>query len=102
MISMYGLDDYTINKIQDVFRSYEVIEEIILFGSRVKGTYTIGSDIDLCLKNSNLKLRERLALENKLDDLMLPYQIDMVIYEDIKNKALVDHIDRLGEIIYHS
>ena len=31
-----------------------------------------------------------------LDDLMLPYKIDLVVYEDIRNRNLREHIDRMG------
>ena len=43
----FGLDDGTYEKIVRVFSTYEEIEEVIIYGSRVLGTYKNGSDIDL-------------------------------------------------------
>ena len=53
---MYGLKDIHINKIQSVFENYSNIEKAILYGSRAKGNYRNGSDIDLTLVGENLDL----------------------------------------------
>ncbi|MBS0626813.1 MAG: nucleotidyltransferase domain-containing protein, partial [Verrucomicrobia bacterium] len=45
----YGLNELTIQKITDVFTKFPSIEKVVLYGSRAKGNYKNGSDIDLCL-----------------------------------------------------
>jgi hypothetical protein len=35
-------------------------------------------------------------LQTQLDDLMLPHEIDLVIFETIESKELIDHINRVG------
>ena len=42
------------------------------------------------------QVARRLALENQLDDLLLPWKIDIVLFDKIDNPALRDHIDRVG------
>lgn len=39
-----------------------------------------------------------IALE--LDDLLLPYLIDLSAYHQIQNPDLIDHINRNGQIFY--
>lgn len=36
----------------------------------------------------------------ELDELYLPYDFDLVIFEKIENEDLIDHINRVGIIIY--
>jgi predicted nucleotidyltransferase len=80
--------------------SFEEVEEAVLYGSRAKGNHKSGSDIDLTLKGVklNLKVLNRISLE--LDDLYLPYTIDVCIYHQIDNPDLIDHIQRVGKVFY--
>ena len=45
-----GLPAATIGAIQQVFHRYPGIRQAILYGSRAKGNFRPGSDIDLTLK----------------------------------------------------
>ena len=94
-----GIDDsYSLN-ILGLFKSLPPSTQIILFGSRAKGTYKEGSDIDLCLKDSQLKVEDLFAYSEKYYSLNLPWKLDIVIYELIQEPALKEHIDRIGKII---
>lgn len=97
---MYGLNDIAIEKIQGVFSKYEAIDKALLYGSRAKGNYRNGSDIDLSLVGKTLDLSTLFSIENDLDDLLLPYKIDLSIFHKIENPDLIDHIDRIGIIFY--
>ena len=99
---MYGLKEIHIHKIQSVFVQYGNIEKAILYGSRAKGNYRTGSDIDLTLVGENLDLTTLLKIENELDDLLLPYKIDLSIYHKIENTDLTEHIRRVGIVIYET
>lgn len=92
----YGLNEQDIKAIQTVFGQYPAINEVILYGSRAKGNYRKGSDIDLTLLGSGLDLTTLLKIENQLDDLLLPYKIDLSIFHKIENPDLIDHINRVG------
>lgn len=92
----FGLTENTIGKIQSVFQKYKIIEKAVVYGSRAKGNYKPSSDIDITLFGSNLTLDDLAKIENELDDLMLPYEIDLSIYHQIDNENLKDHIQRVG------
>ncbi len=98
----YGLKKESIEKVNRIFAQYDKIEEVILYGSRAKGNYKPGSDIDLTIKGKelNLKLLNKISLE--LDDLLLPYTFDLSIYQHIKQPDLIDHIVRVGKVFYKS
>lgn len=96
----HGLKKDSIEKINKIFAQYDQIKEVILYGSRAKGNYKPGSDIDLTLKGEgiNLKVINKISLD--LDDLLLPYTFDLSIYHHIKQSDLKDHILRVGKVIY--
>ena len=100
MSSMYGLEEEHINKINSVFKKYEDIEKVLLYGSRAKGNFKPYSDIDLTLVGSSLTLTELFSINTELDDLLLPYKIDLSIYHKIENRDLLEHIDRVGITLY--
>lgn len=97
---MYGLEEKDIQKINTVFNKYSTIEKVILYGSRAMGNYKLHSDIDLTLIGKNLNLKEQFSIEAELDDLLLPYKMDLSIYHKIENKDLICHIDRDGKVFY--
>ena len=51
---MFGLDTDTIRNIKDCFAKIPQIQKVLLYGSRAKGNYKNGSDIDLTLIGKNL------------------------------------------------
>lgn len=95
----FGLKNSVINRIGSVFEPYEKIEKVIIYGSRSMGNYRNGSDIDLSIKGG-LSTRNFYSILQNLDDLNLPYMIDLSIFEDIDNSNLIDHINRRGQIFY--
>jgi predicted nucleotidyltransferase len=97
---LYGLKPDTIAKIYDVFKKYENIEEVILYGSRAKGTFRDGSDIDLTVKGKNIHVKMLNKIIQDLDDLLLPYTFDLSIYDHIKNPDLLAHIKMVGVGFY--
>ncbi|MFH0730458.1 MAG: nucleotidyltransferase domain-containing protein [Pseudomonadota bacterium] len=97
---MYGLEKETVEKIKRVFARHPEVETAILYGSRAKGNFKPGSDIDLALTGDglDLKLLNRISLD--IDDLFLPYTFDFSIYHHIANSDLLDHIERVGAVFY--
>ena len=79
---------------------HDKIDEAILYGSRAKGNFKNGSDIDITLVGNDLNLSTINKIELELDDLLLPYTFDISIYHRISNPQLTDHIDRIGKIFY--
>lgn len=97
---MFGLKDTDIHLINSVFENYSCITKVMIYGSRAKGNYKNGSDIDLTLIGEDINLTTLLKIENELDDLLLPYQIDLSIYNKIENLDLISHIKRMGIVFY--
>ena len=97
---MYNLQPKTQKKIASVLKQYPQVEQAILYGSRAKGTSKLGSDIDLTLKGKDLDLHVLNRISRDLDDLLLPYNIDLSIYHRIKDQDVLDHIHRVGKEIY--
>ena len=95
-----GLKSTDIEKAQLVFKNYAEIERVIIYGSRAKGTYKPYSDIDITLVGHKIDSTLQNKIENDLDDLLLPYKFDVSVFHKIENKDLVDHINRLGKIIF--
>lgn len=103
MANKFGLKEQTITSIQQVFASFPQIDQAIIYGSRAKGTFKPGSDIDLTLipsKEAILSLTIQFRVEEALEELMLPYQFDLSILETIDNPNLLDHINRVGQVFY--
>lgn len=96
----YGLSAETIKSIVEIFSSYVQIEAALIYGSRAKGNFKPGSDIDIALKGPelNLNLLNKISLD--LDDLLLPYTFDISLYHQIDNPDLIEHIERVKKCIY--
>lgn len=96
----FGLQQHTIKSISSVFTKFPQIEKVLIYGSRAKGNFRNGSDIDLTCIGQNLDLKSLHKIENELDDLLLPYSIDLSIFHQISNRDLIEHIERVGVIFY--
>jgi predicted nucleotidyltransferase len=97
-----GLKNTTIQAINGVFAHYPQVEQVVLYGSRAKGDYKKGSDIDLTLKGDGLELSTLLQICNEIDDLLLPYSFDISIFSHISNPELREHIKRVGIVFFES
>jgi|ERR1017187_5142391 predicted nucleotidyltransferase len=97
----FGLKENIIQSIQQVFAAFSEVDKAILYGSRAKGNYKSGSDIDLTLKGENLNLSVVNKISLQLDDLLLPYTFDISIFKQISNPDLIDHINRVGIVFYN-
>jgi predicted nucleotidyltransferase len=97
----YGLKETTIQKICAVLARHPQVEKAILYGSRAKGDYQNGSDIDLTLcGDASLTFGVLVRIMNELDDLLLPYTVDLSIFDDISDPDVIDHIQRVGVTFY--
>lgn len=96
----FGLPGAAIAAINEVFAAYPEIERVILYGSRAKGTHRAGSDIDLAIVGPAITERQRVEIEGRLDELLLPYTIDLLLRHAIRNPQLIEHIERAGVVFY--
>lgn len=100
MSEKYGLNPRDICAIQAVLKQHPEVIKAVLYGSRAKGNYRSGSDIDLTLQGEQLEFSDLVAIDNALDELLLPYTIDLSIYHQIENADLIEHIKRIGQTFY--
>jgi len=78
------------------------IEQALIFGSRAKGNYKPGSDVDIALKGKNLTTQILTTISFYLnEETPLPYHFDVINYHTIQEPALVTHIDRVGIVCYN-
>jgi len=99
-VTKYGLKQSKVQDIQKVFSTFSEVEEVVLYGSRAKGNFKNGSDIDLTIKGENLNLKIINKISFCLDDLYLPYTFDLSIFNHISSPELIDHIQRVGKVFY--
>ena len=96
----FGLNIETVNQFSGVFAKYPQIDEVIIYGSRAKGNYRDGSDIDLTIKGKNLDYQIVSKVWLDLDALNTPYMIDISVHDQLKSKNLREHIRRVGKTFY--
>lgn len=75
------------------------VQRIWLFGSRAMGRDQPGSDLDLCLEAPQLSHSDRLRLLNAIDDLYLPWQVDLVLRHELPAE-LEAHVQRVGRCLW--
>jgi len=98
--STTGLSDLQISRIRSVIESYPGIRQAVLFGSRAMGSHRYGSDIDIALDSDDLTIEDLLQLNTSIDDLNLPFKVDLVHIQRIDNADLIDHIHRVGKVLH--
>ena len=99
---MFGLNAEVIQKLQSVFRQHKSVTKVVIFGSRAMDTAKTGSDIDLSILSSEISWTELLKIETEIDELLLPYKVDLLIFESLENESLKNHIEHVGKLFYFS
>ncbi len=98
---MFGLDVDTLRGIRGAISRFTHIEKVLIYGSRARGNYRTGSDIDITLLGKNLTLDNSVyPLMSALDDLYLPYKFDISIFNQLEESDFVEHILRVGKTFY--
>ncbi|MFH1652676.1 MAG: nucleotidyltransferase domain-containing protein [Pseudomonadota bacterium] len=91
-----GISDVNWQKIIGIISQYKNIEAVILYGSRAKGNFQDGSDIDLAFKGRDIFSEQLTRISMDYEDLFLPWKLSLTVYSDIVNTELTSHIDRVG------
>jgi predicted nucleotidyltransferase len=79
---MFGLDEQTLELITGCLRQFPEINWVKIYGSRAKGDYQRGSDIDLAFSSPT------------------PYMFDATHFETLRHEGLKEHIERVGVCFY--
>ena len=96
----HGLTDGTVAQIHEVLAHFPEVEKAVLYGSRAKGNYKPGSDVDLTLVGAEVTSKILGQIRGELEDGLLPYTFDVSILSQITQADLLDHIRRVGVVFY--
>lgn len=92
----FGLTKRDIECLYSILSKYTAIELVHVFGSRAKGNFKPGSDIDLAIMNAGITDETIRLLKVDFEESALPYMVDAINYPQLKNQQLKEHIDRVG------
>ena len=87
-------------EIRAVFRRHPEVQRATLFGSRAKGNFREGSDIDLALEGNVLERRHLATMLGELEETQIPQRVDLLLKKTLRHQELLDHIERLGVVFY--
>ncbi|GHB54931.1 nucleotidyltransferase family protein [Persicitalea jodogahamensis] len=97
----FGISAKSFRLLTEAFDRYPEVEEVLVFGSRAKGNFQTGSDIDLAIKGARCTLKTAIDIAGYLnEEIPIPYYTDVVYYEGLKNEDLKAHIDRVGKPLF--
>lgn len=97
---MYGISEQNLQELRSILSSIPNIEEAIIYGSRARGDYKKGSDIDLSIKGHKLSFHDLSLLDDKLYYSYIPYFFDTNSYDHLSNSALIENINKEGKVLY--
>jgi predicted nucleotidyltransferase len=101
MINSYGLKESDVKNMIAILQKFPEVEETFIFGSRAKGNYQRGSDVDIAVKGRLVDAGIIARIGYWLnEETTMPYHFDLVNYHTIDNKNLISHIDRIGICFY--
>lgn len=97
----FGLIKSDLEYIIKTLKLFPEIQRAVIFGSRAKGNYKPGSDIDIAIYGEKINFDILSKLHSLLEDESpMPYQFDIVDYTHLDHDELKRHIERVGRIIY--
>ena len=94
---MFGLSAEVLAAITNCLRQFPDIVWAKIYGSRAKGNYQRGSDIDIAFSSP---IDCSADLLEALDNQPTPYLFDVTHYESLKHEDLKAHIERVGVVFY--
>lgn len=99
-VGEFGLSARALKLLRDLFATQPEIHRVIVYGSRAKGNFRPGSDIDITLDAPDLSFHAYQRLCTAVDDLNLPWDIDLSLISHIDNPKLLEHIALVGKPLW--
>ena len=99
-VGEFGLSERALQLLRDLFASQPSLRRAIVYGSRAKGIFRPGSDIDITLEAPDMSFDVFQRLCTQVDDLNLPWDVDLSLISLIDNPKLLDHIARVGKPLW--
>ncbi len=97
--SLSGLSEAELALLRNALTAVPRLTKAWLFGSRAKGTAQPASDIDIAVEGLEEHL-ETEALRERLNELPLPNNVDVLAVKKIQSAALREHIARCGVLLF--
>lgn len=94
---MFGLSEQMLELISGCIKQFPEIVWVKIYGSRAKGDFQRGSDIDLAFSSP---VDYSAELLDALDELPTPYLFDVTHYETLRHAGLKAHIERVGVVFF--
>ncbi|MDZ7858615.1 nucleotidyltransferase domain-containing protein [Sphaerotilus sp.] len=92
----FGIAQRHLDALRQVFARHATVDQVLVFGSRARGTARPGSDIDLAVMAPRMDDAEFTTLWNEIDALPILFKIDLLHWDRITNPALKQNAAREG------
>lgn len=96
----FGLSERSANTLLEIFKKYPEVIEVWIFGSRAKGNYKTGSDIDLAIMKGKVSQKIIANILSECEESSLPNRVDLIDFHALKTKEFIEHISRVGKVFY--
>ncbi len=96
----FGLPVELVARIHAELAAHPGVTRAHFCGSRAKGNFRPGSDIDLALEGDDLGQADPPRIAAVLDDLDLPWKIDLSLLAQIDTPERLEHIRRVGRAFH--
>lgn len=96
----FGVAEDLLEQIVKVLSSNPRVKKAVIFGSRARGDYKEGSDIDIALYADNLTSEELNSIRLLAEEIDTVLKIDILGVDRIGTKSLIDNIRREGKTIF--
>lgn len=100
MNDAFGVRPDVIARLRHAFTQFPEVERVVLYGSRARGDARYNSDFDFLLFGETLEPYSLTAISRTIDDLMLPWRVDLVLDARLRHEGLRANIAREGVEFY--
>ncbi len=97
---IYGLSPAIIEDLRQVFSHYPEVHQVLIFGSRAKGNFKDGSDIDLAVIAPSMNDSTFTRLWHEIDALPLVFKVDLLHWDRLSNTKLKQNAQCSGRQLF--
>jgi len=96
----FGLSAEILDELRVVFSRFSAIDRVLIYGSRARGDFRPGSDIDLLVLAPTMASLEFAQLWMALDDLPIIFRLDVSLCQEVNNPKLMRNMLADGVTLY--
>jgi predicted nucleotidyltransferase len=100
LLNEFGLSAREMNEVFRILLAHPQITRVFVFGSRAKGTFHTGSDLDLAIMNDDVDPKIVDKVIGAFNESSLPFSVDLVQYHALTHDSFKSHIDRVAKVFY--